>query len=121
MKRKLLLLFFFVFLACGCTSLQKDSYQTILADAMNSRISLQNIFRAGYKYYLPKGMRIFHHEGSNEIFGYQDTRYYMYVDRVSYYHRIHEDYMKKVLMLEPLISILFYLIRTRTTACSTRP
>ncbi len=96
MKKKILILFFFLFLSCGCSTIEQESYDDILSMAMNSRVSSSNVYRAGYKYYLPKGMRIFYQEGSNEIFGYQDTRYYMYVDRVSYYHRIHEDYMKKV-------------------------
>ena len=51
-----------------------------------------NTYRPGYKYYLPKGLKLLNHEGSNEIFSYQDTIFYMYVDRVSYYNRIKHDF-----------------------------
>ena len=95
MKKKIILLLLFLFLFTGCTTLQEEKLETILNDSINSKTKIQNIYRAGYKYYLPKGLNLLNQEGSNEIFRYQDMIYYMYVDRVSYYHHIKEEYQEK--------------------------
>ena len=47
------------------------------------------------RYYVPKGLKILNHEGSNEFFSQKDIIYYMYVDRVSYFHKIKEEYQEK--------------------------
>ncbi len=95
MKKILFLFSLILLLNTGCTMLKNDNYENILSNAMDSKVNISNTFRAGYKYYLPKGMKLLHQEGSNEIIGVDNVIYYMYVDRVSYFNRIRENYEPK--------------------------
>ena len=93
--KKVFLFFFILFLTCGCSSIENDSYDNLLSMTMNSQANIANTYRAGYKFYLPKGIKLVNHEGSNEILSVNDNLYYMYVDRVSYYNRIQKTYEEK--------------------------
>ena len=95
MKKKFFLFLILPFFLCGCTKINNGSYDMLIAEAMNSNGKAVNTYRAGYKFYLPKGVKIIHHEGSNEILGVEDDIYYLYVDRVSYFNRIKEKYEEK--------------------------
>ena len=94
MKRKIgcvLLLF----MCSGCTVIQSSSYEEILQEAVNKNTVTTNVARVGYKYYLPKGMRLLEHEESNELLAHNEEIYYLYVDYISYYNKIKEDYEEK--------------------------
>ncbi len=92
MAKKLSVILIILILSTGCATLKEESYESILNTTMNSNVSVTNTYRAGYKYYLPKGMRNLSHEGSNEILALNNDIYYMYVDRVSYYNKVEKDY-----------------------------
>ncbi len=93
MKKILFLLL--IILCTGCSSLTKKSIEEVIALTTANDLALINTYRAGYKYYLPKGLKMLNHEGSNEFFSMQDIIFYMYVDRVSYFHKTKEDYKEK--------------------------
>ena len=92
MKKKIMFLITSLFLFCGCTSIQQSSYESILDMASSNYMTAKNTYRSGYKYYLPKGIRIVNQRGSNEIMSEGNSVYYMYVDYVSYYNKIKETY-----------------------------
>lgn len=92
MKKKLLVCFCLLLFTSGCTSLKQESYDSIVSLGISSSLSLQNTYRSGYKYYLPKGLKMLNHEGSNEIFSFEDIIFHMYVDRVSYFHNVRKSY-----------------------------
>ena len=81
-----------LFLAVGCTRVDNTSLDTLLNATLVDSTKLKNVYRAGYTYYVPKGMRVITHESSNEILEQENNIYYMYVDRVSYYKGIKKDY-----------------------------
>lgn len=93
MKKILFLLL--IILCTGCSSLNKKSIDEIVTLTESSELSITNTYRAGYKYYLPKGLKLLNHEGSNELFSMNQTIFYMYVDRVSYFHKVKEEYQEK--------------------------
>jgi len=95
MKKKLIVCLCILFFTSGCTSIRSASYDTIVSEGISSTLSISNTYRSGYKYYLPKGLKMIHHEGSNEIFSYQDEIFYMYVDRVSYFNKVRKEYEVK--------------------------
>lgn len=69
-------------------------YDEIIGYTTNANLQIQNTYRAGYKFYLPKGIKMLKHDGSNEIFSLNDTVFYMYVDCVSYFYQIKKDYVE---------------------------
>ena len=92
MTKKISLILLVLFLAVGCTRVENTSLDTLLNATLVDSTKLKNVYRAGYTYYVPKGMRVITHESSNEILEQENNIYYMYVDRVSYYKGIKKDY-----------------------------
>ena len=88
MKKKIISIFIIILLTTGCTTIENNSYDEILTETTNTIVNTTNINRVGYKYYLPKGMRLLSYEGSNEIISHDENIYYLYVDYVSYYNKI---------------------------------
>ena len=84
-----------LFFCTGCSSLANLNYEQIIEDAFSSKYNITNENRRGYLYYLPKGMRIIKTTGNNEIFSKNDDKYYLYVDLVSYYNKVKNDYKEK--------------------------
>ena len=95
MKKKFVILTILVLLLCGCSSIEKSSYEDIIAMTTTNLMNAKNTYRSGYKYYLPKGIRILNQKGSNEILSENHNVYYMYVDYVSYYNQKREPYQEK--------------------------
>ena len=92
MKKKIISIFIIILLTTGCTTIESNSYDEILTNTTNNLVNTTNINRVGYKYYLPKGMRLLSYEGSNEIISHDENIYYLYVDYVSYYNKIPSSY-----------------------------
>ena len=95
MKKKIGCVLLLLFMCSGCTVIQSSSYEEILQEAVNKNTVTTNVARVGYKYYLPKGMRLLEHEESNELLAHNEDVYYLYVDYISYYNKIKEDYEVK--------------------------
>ena len=95
MKKKIGCVLLLLFMCSGCTVIQSSSYEEILQEAVNKNTVTTNVARVGYKYYLPKGMRLLEHEESNELLAHNENVYYLYVDYISYYNQMKEDYEEK--------------------------
>lgn len=78
----------------GCTNINQSNYESIIDEEIKSNIFPRNEYRAGYLYYLPKGLRILSSTGSNEILAKENMKYYLYVDRVSYYNKVSASYQE---------------------------
>lgn len=95
MKRKIITLLLLILLTSACSSVSKMSVDNIISQALDSNMHNTNISRAGYRYYLPKGMRVVSHIGNNEIISVNKYSYYLYVDYVSYYYKAKNTYQMK--------------------------
>ena len=93
MKKKILLLIF-MFLLTSCTSIKKLDYTNIINEVINSKYSINNEYRTGYKYYAPNGLTSMNSTDYNEVLQSSKYRYYLYVDVVSYYNRAINEYKK---------------------------
>ncbi len=51
-----------------------------------------NVYRVGYKYYLPRGMQVDENTLYNEVITNNKYTYYLYIDMVSYYNEIESIY-----------------------------
>ena len=95
MKRLLVLLSIFVLFITGCSVVKLDevSFEKNLDTLLSEKISLYNVNCEGYKYYLPKGLHILNKEDYNAIIKDEDNNlYYLYIDAISYYHKIQNTY-----------------------------
>jgi len=91
MKKGILLVICLFFMA-GCSDITSHSIDEILNDGIQSNTTLANVYRTGYKYYLPNGMKTIHSKDFNEIVYTEKYPFYLYVDVVSYFNRVKVDY-----------------------------
>ena len=96
MKRSLLLLFLVLFLT-GCSNINESSYDQILASGLSEKNSttFKNRTSQGYSYYLPKGLMIVEDKNNNVTLKNEKYTMYMYVDLVSYFHKVENQYQVK--------------------------
>lgn len=95
MKKVIILLFLVLFLTTGCVNVSKSEIDAILNEGMSSRLDLSNVYRTGYKYHLPNGIGVYEQNGYNEVLRSGDYKYFMYVDIVSFYNKVIEEYEEK--------------------------
>src|SRR5574344_3814 len=92
MKKKIAVLGISLLLLTGCTAVNKTSYNDIITGSVTSKFNLDNQYRTGYGYYLPKGISSVDAKDYNETLSDSNYTYYLYVDVVSYYNRVVETY-----------------------------
>ncbi len=82
--KKIFLLFMLGFLLTGCVSIKEDNVDNIINGALNSHVATRNVNRNGYRYYIPRGLKVKTSSSFNEIITNNQYTYYLYVDVVSY-------------------------------------
>ena len=98
MKKLIVLLSVLVFVLTGCSAyvLNTNNLDKTIEDILYSSNKIYNTNFEGYKYYVPKGMKYINKEEYNAIFrDYYNNKYYVYVEAVSYYHKIKTKYKTK--------------------------
>ena len=95
MKRLIVLLSITVLLLTGCSVyvFSNDSFEDNIDYLLSEKSNLYNVFYDGYKYYLPKGVSFLTKDEYNALLVDQNkNKYYLYVDAISYYHKIENNY-----------------------------
>lgn len=93
MKKILVLLSLILFITgCNIIKIDDESVDTIIDTVLKKENKLYNEVFEGYKYYLPKGMQLRNKTDYNAQITYLNYIYYLYVDVISYYHNVKEDY-----------------------------
>jgi len=93
--KKLIVLLSIIFLVTGCSVYQFNSsdYQENMDYLLSQKSNIYNVYYDGYKYYLPKGVAFITKDEYNALLADQNNnKYYLYVDAISYYHKIENDY-----------------------------
>lgn len=94
--KKLIVLLSVVFLfATGCTIKKLDNYNfpDNVDYLLSQKNKLYNVYYDGYKYYLPKGVVFIDKDDYNALIRDQyNNKYFLYVDLISYYHKIENNY-----------------------------
>ena len=90
--KKLIILIVCFTLLCGCTKINNDNINNIINSVVSSDNDRANQYRNGYKFYLPNNLSIIKIDDKNNIFKENDIKYYMFVDIVSYYHKVENKY-----------------------------
>ena len=89
--KKIMVILISVLFVSGCSSINNMNYDEIINKTKNHS-TLANVTRNGYKYYIPKGIKLLNNKDFNEILMDQDNIYYLYIDVVSYYNNVKFDY-----------------------------
>ena len=98
MKKLIVLLSIVVVFATGCsiTRIDHKDVEKNLNVLMSKKVNTYNVFYDGYKYYLPKGVQFLNRDDYNAILkDKKNNRYYLYVDAISYYHKIENAYKEE--------------------------
>ena len=98
MKKLIVLLSVLVFVLTGCSAyvIKTDNLDKTIEDILYSSNRIYNTNFEGYKYYVPKGMKYINKEEYNAMFRDRyNNKYYVYVDAVSYYHKVKSNYKTK--------------------------
>lgn len=95
MKRLIVLLSVVTLFVTGCsvTKLDNNDIGMNMKTLLSKKVKLYNVYYEGYKYYLPKGIGFIDKEEYNAILrDSYGNKYYMFVDAISYYHKVENDY-----------------------------
>lgn len=95
MKKVIVLLSICVLFITGCQIVKLDSSSIgdNIDTLMSKKVKNYNVYYEGYKYYLPKGLTFLDKEDYNAVLkDNSNNKYYLYVDVISYYHKIVNDY-----------------------------
>ncbi len=90
--KKFLVVLIAILILSGCSNIQSKDYDTLINEAASSKYDIVNSYRTGYKYYAPGNMDISNILDYNETLEDSSHKYYFYVDVVSYYNRVIENY-----------------------------
>ena len=96
MKKLIVLLSIVVILVSGCSVYQLDStdLEKNIKFLLSEDVDIYNMYFEGYKYYVPKGMKVLTNDEYNTTFlDKNNNKYYLYVDIISYYHKTKNTYM----------------------------
>ena len=96
MKKIIVLLSIVVLIVSGCSAYRLDSTDlgNNIKILLSEKVDIYNEYFDGYKYYVPKGMKILNRDEYNATFlDKNNNKYYLYVDAISYYHKTENTYM----------------------------
>ena len=88
MQKKILLVSILILILSGFEKIYKNSqnYISIINNCLNTK-TISNDVALGYKYYLPKGVKLIKNYDYNQKFSVGQNDLYMYVDINSYYYK----------------------------------
>lgn len=90
--KKLFILLALVFLISGCTTIDYDNLDEVVNEMLINDTELRNQNYEGYQYYLPREMTVIDKDDYNTVLSYKNSKMYLYVDIISYYHKVETKY-----------------------------
>ena len=95
--KKVILLLVSILLITGCTvtKVEESTIDQIIEFSLNKNISLANTYFKGYKFYVPRGVKILDKTEYNTKLSYKNNSIYVFVDAISYYHKVNLEIIKK--------------------------
>ena len=92
--KKIIFIFISILLLAGCTTVdfKNSKVDETIKTIIEKDVNLYNNIFDGYKFYIPRGMKILNKTNNNiKIMSNKDT-YYLYVDLVSYYYNVKKTF-----------------------------
>ena len=93
--KKIVLLLCLVVLLTGCDiqTINNDNIDSIIDSVLNKEIELSNSYFDGYKYYLPRGLRLVRKKDYNAKLVSGKNTYYLFVDVIAYYNKVESEFV----------------------------
>lgn len=88
----LTLLCLFILTGCNIVYINDDDIEYNVDLILKNEIKVSNKDAIGYKYYLPTYMTVIDVNDFNQELYYNNKKFYLYTDIVSYYHKINKKY-----------------------------
>ena len=94
--KKLLCLSAMILLLSGCSVvyINEQSIDEIVSSIISEETNLKSVSLEGYSYFLPQGVSLNRSENENSVLYYNHKKMYLYVDLISYYHKVDSNYVK---------------------------
>ena len=94
--KQIFTLAFIILLLSGCSLVyvNKQSIDEILDSILSIETNLKTESFDGYSYYLPHGVNLKAGRNSNSVLYSNHNKMYLYVDLVSYYHKVNNTYQE---------------------------
>ena len=95
MKKLIVLLSIILVATTGCSikKLDNSDIGKNIKTLLSEKVNLHNVYFDGYKYYVPKGLKFVNKEEYNALLtDRKENEYYLYVDAISYYHKVKNTY-----------------------------
>ena len=91
--KKVIVLVCLVLLLTGCVRIDRndDNYKQLVDNCLNDKIITNNV-ALGYKFYVPRGVRLIKNYDYNQVLLIDDDYVYLYVDIISYYYKNELNY-----------------------------
>ena len=88
--KKLLFLSCMILLLSGCSIVyvDKQSIDEIIDSILIDDTNLKSVSLEGYSYFLPQGVSLSRNDAGNSMLYYNHKKMYLYVDLISYYHKV---------------------------------
>lgn len=92
--KKLVFLSTILLLLSGCSlvNINEQSIDEIIDSVITGESNLKSVSLDGYSYFLPQGVNLSRSDAGNSILYYNHKKMYLYVDFISYYHKVDFDY-----------------------------
>lgn len=95
--KKIFVLLALVFLITGCSVkvMPKDDLEKVIDNVLTSNDKLRNQYFEGYTFYMPREVSLVDKYDYNVTLVHKNTKMYLYVDIISYHHKVKKDYELK--------------------------
>ena len=92
--KKLVFLSTVLLLLSGCSlvNINEQSIDEIINSVITGESDLKSVSLDGYSYFLPQGVNLSRSDAGNSILYYNHKKMYLYVDFISYYHKVDFEY-----------------------------
>ena len=92
MKKILLLCCLLLLAGCSVVRIDTNNVDNIINVVLSKNNDLYNQIGKGYKYYVPRGVTYIDTNDYNDVLYSDGNYYYLYIDVVSYYYKVVEEY-----------------------------
>lgn len=95
--KKMIILVCLIMLLTGCVRIESDTkdYKQLIDNCLNDKTITNNVAK-GYKFYVPRGVKLIKNYDYNQKFLIDENYIYLYVDIISYFYKNSSNYQETI-------------------------